>query len=340
MSIYVLVEKLRKEFENYLMELENDYIDKYEDVYDFDLESDLCMECEEELSEEIDPKYENIDEVRDFFKNIPVYEQNLLKLDIMASLYEYVNFYLEDYYSFESAISFVYKELLNSNNPLDFIKLYDKYDGEIMYIYVSIAIYSNESKRSWYKKILGEEKIKDILKISPASILKYRFMFGLYFDDENLVSIGILKTIDEIVENLLKNYDVKKDNNFWDQLKKEIDDNTSFDDDYTSIILYLLSNVYEHIINKNQIDEAEKNMIKFLDNHSIGEILSKIFKEDDSISQLAYSIYLYNKDRITEKDLMILREKTKAKGKVKVIKKLNSFYYEEEDRFNYIKQIN
>ena len=46
--------------------------------------------------------------------NDAAYEQNLLKLDILASLYEYVNFYLEDYYSFESAISFVYKELLNS----------------------------------------------------------------------------------------------------------------------------------------------------------------------------------------------------------------------------------
>lgn len=106
---------------------------------------------------------------------------------------------------------------------------------------------------------------------------------------------------------------------------------------------YIISNVYETIVTElsaNNLDYKRYLSIqKYIEQNAINDILAKVFTDYKFALQII-DAFLAGNDVLIEGDLLGKREIFKKVGNVKLLRKINPYYKEEEIVYKKIKETN
>lgn len=350
MEYYVIVEKLKKEFLEYYEFLKEkyDYFDdidsldnelEYDDYEDEDIEendemfSDLFdYEEEEKILNNISKDlfdYISLKKVHDYnvVYNKDLETSKMLKLNIVSSIYE---FYCNNYSFLLEEEKKLYKYIKNNLNINSVLNLFEGYGIEMLKDYISyyydIEMYNDINKHKTIKK----KNIKNLIKINPYIIFDYRFMYGIKLEKEDIPSIKVGNEILSTVNSFCQG-DINLDN--IDQLLTSNPDFESYISDI-DMFKYMVANIYENILNKKKITDSEKKFLKYIENVEIQDLAMLYFSTPDSHLEMLLHFSLLNKDNLKEEKIYKLHQNVYNKHKLKVMKKLYPYYYEDLSYFS------
>ncbi len=317
------------------------YVSTVDDLLNFDEEFiDMDIDGDSEILYDMINDYINLNANDDFDVQINIDKSLSIQLKEMMiiQLYEYVT------YNYDMSLDEerdVYDRLVKNPTAQNAIRLYDNHFLTIINFYCSIVLDNYDISKiiECRKNILRDNRLDIVCSICPFSAFDYRFLLGIKFENENISSIKLGKKIIELVDKAK----TKIKNNSPLQLKKYIHIVVATQPEIASFIEsnqnFIISNTYEHLLKKEKLDETEKIYVEKLEQGGLNELLSLLFKMDDSLEFLIQLFYQYNKNNLSEKTLYSLRKSTKEKGKVKIIEKINPYYYEEDGYFNNNKNV-
>ena len=344
----VLQDKLRKEFVDYFHFLQSreqerlidealmeDNIDD-DEIEDVDIDDDGFYD-EEEFDDYDDYILEawndyvngDWDEEYYVFFNMNKATSNQIKLMVMVNLYEFVS------YSYDLANKKekeIYELLISDLSPSNAIKVYDEYYKYVLETF-SFFMHDSISCDTHRICIINNNLMDNILKINPASILDYRWLFGMKFDGEDISSVKMGKILIELVEKAKMMSKGKRFNDIYEAIKYVLDDSLNLNIYINSSWEYMLANYYEHLLTKNKYTKAEYKFLNLYENDA-QELYKKFNEVDNYREKLIYNFYLLNRDKFSEEYLYDLRCNTKKKGKDKVLAlKISPYYIEEQSYF-------
>ena len=206
-------------------------------------------------------------------------------------------------------------------------------------------IFKNRSK----SLIVKNNKTGILLKINPFEVLD---LHDYIADDMYMSSEICIQTFLDCYEQSLlysindecgeeQNYSCKEEflvATFISNLKIIFHGENALD----IFIKYVLSNIYETLITelngKNQDFKKYVDIIYCVENMKIDEIINR-FLSDYKFTLHLIDAFLDGNDYLIEGDLLCKREAFKKIGNVKLLRKLNPFYHEEEIIYQKIKEI-
>ena len=252
---------------------------------------------------------------------------NQIKLMIMVQLYEFVSC---DYSNANDNEKHIYDLLNKDLCPQNAINLYNEYSSDVLETY-SYFMRDSITTNKYRIKILDNNLIDNIVKINPASILDYRILMGIKFEDEYINSVKLGKTLLSLVEMASMMYQKSKFDSIYEAIQYIIDDDIYITVYINSNWNYLIANIYEHLLNQQNHTIKEQKFMNLMENN-IQELYRNFYDIDNYREQLIYEFYLLNQDKFGEEELYELRCNTEKKGKEKVLA-ISPYYIEEQSYF-------
>lgn len=256
-------------------------------------------------------------------------EIKIIKLYLSGIFYEYMNSYFgvvdsDDYYIDEyTRYINVYNMLDQINDIGDVICIFDSYIDEIIDIYYMYLNLEKHGRNIIHLKTIKNNKVNNLIKICPFSILMFKRYYNLYYNNEKLKSIEIGNLTLRIIEDMIKDA-YEGIYSFNDIIKNslKIIKSSSMSYDIDKWLKYLCANVYENIIVK---DIKNKDELIFLDNVKKGNLINSIMHQDFIQEYIIKKFYEFNHEVYDVESLRDLRNNETNKDKI-IIKKINPFY--------------
>ncbi len=262
--------------------------------------------------------------------NIGILEDiKYIKLYLSGIFYEYMNSYIDvvdsdDYYIDEDTRYInVYNILGQINDVSDVALIFDNYIYEIIDIFYMYLNLDKHGKDLIHLKTIKSNKVNELIKICPFSIMMFKRFYNLYYNNEELKSIEIGNITLRIVEDMIKeSYNGKY--TFDDIIKNtlKIIKSSSMNYDIDKWLKYLCANVYENIIVKDLKDGEE---LLFLDTVKNSNVINDIIHQEFMQEYVVKKFYEFNNEVYDVSSLKDLRNSECNKDKAKV-KRINPFY--------------
>ena len=195
--------------------------------------------------------------------------------------------------------------------------------------------------------IIKNNKIKQLFRINPYEVLDLSdFIDNDKFITSEITIQTLLNIYDESLEETI-NISIEEDRLDNDNLliktfiKKLINQLKNDDKKIINYIKYMISNIYENITieiyGKNEDYKKYANLIYYIEHTDINDIVKRFF-QDYIFALNVIEAFLESNDYLLEGDLFEKREVFKEKGDLKLLRKLNPYYHEEEIVFKKIKE--
>ena len=195
--------------------------------------------------------------------------------------------------------------------------------------------------------IIKNNKIKQVFRINPYEILDLSdFIDNDKFITSEITIQTLLNIYDESLEETI-NISIEEERLDNDNLliktfiKNLINQLKNDDKKIINYIKYMISNIYENITieiyGKNEDYKKYANLIYYIEHTDINDIVKRFF-QDYLFALNVIEAFLESNDYLLEGDLFEKREVFKEKGDLKLLRKLNPYYNEEEIVFKKIKE--
>ena len=273
------------------------------------------------FNDEILIKYDNFL----FNKKNDKYFRYLIKLYFLSSYYEYCNYNRDSLLQGEEKIYDYIDSGININDGLDIYE--NEEDQEIIISSVIDYMFSKESLEfKARRKIVEDGKMKNILSFNPYLMLEYRRLFGVLLPNETSKSTEygniILSTLCNIIPFSKYNLDYQKIARVFKR------DHYSINMDLNEIVGFIISNIYENIIIKEELTEEENNFVRNMEDNIIE--INDIVDNDELFGKLLFYFFNLNDEYLNDDMLKKLRN-SGNREKVKVLKKYDPFYEMDND---------
>ena len=195
--------------------------------------------------------------------------------------------------------------------------------------------------------IIKNNKIKQVFRINPYEILDLSdFIDNDKFITSEITIQTLLNIYDESLEETIS-VSIDEDRLDNDNLliktfiKNLISHLKNDDKKIINYVKYMIANIYETIIieiyGKNEDYKRFANLIYYIEHTEIDDIVKRFF-QDYLFALNVIDAFLESNDYLLEGDLFEKREVYKEKGDLKLLRKLNPYYNEEEIVFKKIKE--
>lgn len=250
----------------------------------------------------------------------------LSKLLFISQFYEYAN-YTEDELDYGEEQILEYLDTCTTREALE---LFDNNnDSEIILNKVIDYLFIlDEVDVMVREKAVDDNKFETIMNINPFMYLEYRRVFGSLLPGETSRSTEcgnlLISTLVDIVYNNEK-INCDEEINYQDIARLFVNNMKNLYLSTKEMLDFILSNIYENLINKKDLNIDEKSYIELIEDEdfSIEEYL-----DDEEIigALLFYFMNVNNNGYFDDKKIQKLRNNTKRLGKVKVLERLDPFY--------------
>lgn len=250
---------------------------------------------------------------------------NLIKLYLASSYYEYCNYTYADLNVNDINL---FEHMDNGINAFDCLDLYEEDDDKQLIVekYLDYSYCKENTEILARKKIVYDNRLNNAIKMNPFLYLEYRRVFGSLLPLEtsksteygNLI-IGKIFDIISLSDSLDDEHNIK----YTDLAQMFKNDSYDIYMDMDDIIGFILSNIYENLINKIDKTYDELDFINNIENNNFD--IESIILDEDSLGKLLLYFFNLNGDYFTDDKLKKLRNNYKDK-KVKTLKKLDPFY--------------
>lgn len=256
--------------------------------------------------------------------------KNLIKLLLLSSFYEYCNYDLDNIDISEMNL---YKYIDDGLDGMEGLSIFeDDEDCEIIINKFIDYYFSKENiELMAKKKIVQDNKFKNIIKFNPYMFLEYRRAFGFLLPLETSKSteygniiLGILFDIISLSDNLEDDHGIK----YQDLAQMFKNDFFEIHLDLDEIIGFILSNIYINLNSRGNINDDEKLYIISMENNQLN--VDDIINNDILFGELLFYFFNLNGEFLNDNKLKKFR-KNYSEDKIKVLKKYDPFYEIDRD---------
>ena len=254
------------------------------------------------------------------------YFKNLTKLYFLSCFYEYCNYDIDNLLLSEK---YIFDYIDKGINIKDGISLFN--NEEDFYIIIEKVIdYLNSLESVEYlsrKKIVNDGKLNKLLKINPYMLLEYRRNFGVLFPNETSKSTEYGNIILGTLYNIIyMSDDLEDESGIKCQDLSQMFKNDYFEInmDINEIVGFILSNIYENLINKENLSDEESNFVRGMENNNLE--IDDIMDDDILFGKLLLYFFNLNGEFFNDDKLINLRRSCNKANKTKVLKKFDPFY--------------
>ena len=196
--------------------------------------------------------------------------------------------------------------------------------------------------------IIKNEKIPVLLRLNPFEVLD---LYEFIEDDKYTSSEEVIQTFMDIYEQSLvclyndefgesDNYSCK-DEFLVSIIFSKLMEKYGSKEKFIEVIKYILSNVYETVVTElnghNNDYRVYINIVRLIESSSIEEVIERFVNNYDFTIEVI-DAFLEGNDYLVEGDLIGKRDVFKRVGNVKLLRKLNPYYQEEEIVYKKIKE--
>lgn len=325
-----------------------DIIEKFYEINDIytpncDIDDMYEILYEEIMNHMLTGKNSNY-KIEELFEMLDIEKQEVekfLPLVFCANFYETVNYYLnidldneildnELFFPIDVMNHSVFTMLDTAKNVEEVMEIYSINYETIMKAFYFQFNLDQMQKDKIKQAIIDEGKIKNLVNICPFIIFNYRKFYNCKFEAEEIESVRITQEIIEIIESLNIGANPKNDT-YLSTLT--IINSMSTHENTDNWFKYVISNVYENIVNLSVTTNEDRTFIRYIENHGVNDIIH----EKGVMLWILSKFYIYNSFDTDIQTLSALREKT-PKIKKKYIQKINPYYNEETKNFGKLKQ--
>ena len=257
----------------------------------------------------------------DFVHDINAFENNLMLVeienmsieDIIGDFYkkdDFIKDLIEDFFSYINR-PYIFqskcKSLIMKDGKMNVLLKLNPFEVLDLYEHIDDGMYTN-----------SEEAIQEFMDIYEQSLM-------YTFNDEN---------------GELKNYSCEEEyliSVFISKLMEKYPSKEKF----VEVIKYILSNVYETVVTElsghNNDYRVYINIVRLIEGSSIEEVIER-FVNNYEFTIEVIDAFLEGNDYLVEGDLLGKRDVFKKVGNVKLLRKLNPYYQEEEIVYKKIKE--
>lgn len=249
----------------------------------------------------------------------------LIKLYLVSAYYEYCNYIYDDLNSFEIDL---FEYIDNGIDTFDCLDLFEEDEDKQLIVekYLDYSYCKENTEILARKKIVSNDRFYNAIKINPFMYLEYRRVFGSLLPLEtsksteygNLIMCKIFDII-SLSNSLVDEHDIK----YTDLAQMFKNDSNEIYMDIDEIVGFILSNIYENLMNKIDKTPDELDYINNLENNYYD--IEGFINDDDSFGKLLLYFFNLNNDYFNDDKLRKLRNSYKDK-KIKILKKLDPFY--------------
>lgn len=242
---------------------------------------------------------------------------------------------INSYYASSNDSDINFKDVIDyfySNNSI----VLDYIDDYLAYINRPY-IFHNMSKSLIIKKGLLEE----LLSINPFEVLS----LGDYIKDDAYLKSEVtiqqfFDMLDASIVEIHEIYGEEKEDVLGEIFLSKIEEANV---DKNEFIQYIMSNVYETLViasNTNDPDFLEYIPLKSVIEENNIKILIRLFCEDASFRYKIIDAFIVCNDALVEGDLLEKRDAFNETGDIKLLRKLNPYYLEEEIIYKKMRESN
>ena len=271
-------------------------------------------------------------EVQIYYDSIDIFDYNdnelfikLIKLYLVSAYYEYCNYTYDDLEDDELSL---FEYLDKGIDIYDSIDLFKDEDDKQLIVdkYLEYSYCKENTEILARKKIVSDNKFMNAIKMNPYIYLEYRRVFGTLLPLEtsksteygNLI-MGKIFDIISLSDSLEDEHGIKYED--LAQMFKNDSDEIYMDMD--EIVGFILSNIYENLMCKNNKTDDEIDFINNLENNFYD--VNNIIDDEDNLGKLLLYFFKLNSDYFNDDKLKKLRNSSKD-CKVKILKKFDPFY--------------
>lgn len=309
-------------------------------------DSDIIIDMIEFLTNN-DTYYEGILEEFYDYKNIDKLVYKKIMMLIIAS-----NSYYLSVYELERDINIESNSiLLKKLKEIDCKKIILMFNNwqensfvlELIQVFLEFTERNFVVKKNCIEEIIKQKKINDILKINPFEIVNF---LNIINQENLIITEKLIQKFIDIYESAISEVQFLKCGNLLFKdfdfilfvFQKKVIEQFNYDENsIKNFYSYVFSNIYESLVIYSAID---LNIVKRYN------LLFEIFKKNFSYDYI-YNEYIHNlnfskqiidsfltfNDGLFYNDLLQRREEFKKIGNIKLLKKLNPYYDEEESEF-------
>lgn len=262
----------------------------------------------------------------DIFKKCDdLFFRNLIKLYLVTSFYEYCNYDI-DGLTYEEDLLYNYID-----KGINFLEVFELFDDDIdssiiIDKYIEYYFSSEIDELLCRKKIVEDEKYKNVLKMNPYMFIEYRREFGtlLPFETSKATEygnsiLGCLFDIISLSENLIDEHGIK----YADIAQMFKNDFFDIGLDVDKIVGFILANIYENISSNLDLTAEQKEFVKKMEEFEID--IDDIIGNDDIFGELLFYFFNLNGEYFSDEKIKALCKKSDSK-KIKVLEHYNPFY--------------
>lgn len=256
------------------------------------------------------------------------YFRNLIRLYLLTSYYEYSN-----YNNLDDNENALFKYIDKGISMDEAISVFDDEDDCNLIIDRCIDYYFSKENTEILarNKIIEDKRFAKVLKFNPFVFLDYRRSFGTLFPLETSKSteygnviLGTLFDIISLSDDLEDEHGIK----YQDIAQMFKNDFFDIHLDLDEILGFILTNIYENLINKDNLDNVEKDFIINMENYFID--IDDLCENDDFLGQLLVYFFNLNGEYFNDEKLKKLRNNG-GKRKTKILQKYDPFYEIDKD---------
>lgn len=158
-------------------------------------------------------------------------------------------------------------------------------------------------------------------------LLEYRRNFGVLFPNETSKSTEYGNIILGTLYNIIyMSDDLEDESGIKCQDLSQMFKNDYFEInmDINEIVGFILSNIYENLINKENLSDEESNFVRGMENNNLE--IDDIMDDDILFGKLLLYFFNLNGEFFNDDKLINLRRSCNKANKTKVLKKFDPFY--------------
>lgn len=270
--------------------------------------------------------------VQILYNSINIFDYNdnklfikLIKLYLVSAYYEYCNYTYDDLEDDELDLFEYIDKGIDIYDSIDLFK--DDDDKQLIVDkYLEYSYCKENTEILARKKIVSDNKFMNAIKMNPYIYLEYRRVFGTLLPLEtsksteygNLI-MGKIFDIISLSNSLEDEHGIK----YADLAQMFKNESYEIYMDMDDILRFILSNIYENLMSKDDKSSDELEYIKNIENNYYD--VNGIIDDEDNLGKLLLYFFNLNGDYFNDDKLKRLRNSSKGR-KVKILKKLDPFY--------------
>ena len=250
---------------------------------------------------------------------------NLIKLFMTTSYYEYCNYNIDSLTSEQLSL---YKFIDNGIDNDDCLEIFNDEEDKYFIIdtFYQYTFCKECTELRARKKIVDDNKFFNILKFNPFMYLEYRRAFGslLPLETSKSTEYGniIMETLFDILslsDNLEDEFGIK----YSDLSQMFKNEYLNINMDIDEIVGFIISNIYENLINKKNLNNDELDFIKCIEDNNF--CIDNIINNDELLGQILFYFFNLNSEFFNDEKLKKLRSNYNSQ-KIKILKRFDPFY--------------